>query len=62
MQCKNTWNLENEVVGDRVASPSLLNDYTGQEIIVVNGDGSMVVDYQGRSHVRDLLHSMDFIT
>lgn len=57
-----TWDLENEVVGNRVASPALLNDHTGKEIIVVNGNGSMIVDYQCRSRVRYLLQPVDFIT
>lgn len=60
--CIRTWDLENEVVSHRVAGPPLLNDHTGQEVIVVNGDGAMVVDYECRAHVRDLLHPVDFIT
>lgn len=59
--CVNTWDLEEEVVGYRVAGPSLLNDNTGQKVIVVNGNGSMVVHYQCGSDVRYLLHPMDLI-
>lgn len=62
VQSVKTWDLENEVVSDRVASPALLNDHTGKKIIVVNGNGSMIVDYQCRSRVRYLLQPVDFIT
>lgn len=60
--CANTWDLENEVVSHRVAGPALLNDHTGKEVIVVDGNGSMVVDYQGRSRVRYLVQPVDLIT
>lgn len=57
----NTWDLEEEVVSYRVAGPSLLNDNTGQKVIVVNGNGSMVVHYECWSYVRYLLHPVDLI-
>lgn len=56
-----TWDLEEEVVSDRVAGPPLLNNNVCQKVIVVNGNGSMVIDYQGWSRVWDLLHSMNLI-
>lgn len=56
-----TWDLEEEVVSYRVAGPSLLDDNIGQKVIVVNGNGSMIVHYQCWSFVRDFLHPMDLI-
>lgn len=58
---KQTWDLEEEVVAYRVAGPSFLNNDVCQKVIVVNGNGSMVIDYQCRSCVWDLLHSMNLI-
>lgn len=56
-----TWDLEEEVVGHRVAGPSFLDDDSGQEVVVVDGDGSVVVDDQGRPLLRDLLHAVDLV-
>lgn len=56
-----TWDLEEEVVSYRVAGPPLLNNNICQKVIVVNGNGSMVIDYQSWSCVWDLLHSMNLI-
>lgn len=58
---KQTWDLEEEVVAHRVAGPPFLNDNISQKVIVVNGNGSMVIDYQCWSCVWDLLHSMNLI-
>jgi len=57
-----TRDLEDEVVSYRVAGTSFLDNNIGQEVVVVNWNGSMIVHYQGWSFVRDLLHSMDFIS
>lgn len=56
-----TWDLEEEVVAYRVAGPSFLNNDVCQKVIVVNGNGSMVIDYQCWSCVWDLLHSMNLV-
>lgn len=53
-----TWDLEEEMVSYRVAGPSLLDDNIGQKVIVVYGNGSMIVHYQCWSFIRDLLHPM----
>lgn len=62
MQPRHTWNLEEEVVSDRVAGASLLQDDTGQEVVVVDGDGAVVVHDQRCPFIRNLLHAVDFIT
>lgn len=49
------------MIGYRVTGSSLLDDHIGQEVVVVDGNGSMIVDYQRCSFVRDLLHPVDLI-
>lgn len=49
------------MVSDRVAGPSLLDDNIGQKVIVIDGNGSMIIHYQCWSFVRDLLHPMNLI-
>lgn len=56
-----TWDLEQEVVGHRVARSSLLDDDVGQEVVVVDRNGSVVVHNQCWSFFWDLLHPVDLI-
>lgn len=56
-----TWDLEEKMVSNRVAGSSLLDDETGQEVVVVDRNGSVIVHYQRWSFVWDLLHAIDFI-
>lgn len=58
---KQTWYLKEEVVTYRVAGSSFLNNNICQKVIVVNGNGSMVIDYQCWSCVWYLLYSMNLI-
>lgn len=56
-----TRDLEEEVVGYRVAGASLLDDDVSQEVVIINGNGSVIVNNQSWSFVGDLLHAVDFI-
>lgn len=60
-QRNHTWDLKEEVVRYRVAGASFLNNNIGQEVIVVDGNGSMVIDYQRWPCVWYLLHPMNLI-
>lgn len=56
-----TRDLEEEVVSYRVAGTSLLDDDIGQEVVVIDGNGSVIINNQSWAFVRDLLHAVDFI-
>lgn len=56
-----TWYFEKEVVGDRVAGPSFLENDIGQEVVVINGNGSVIVHDERRPLVGDLVHAVDLV-
>lgn len=50
-----TWDLEQEVISHRVTRAAFLDDQSRQEVVVVDGNRSMIIDDEGGSVFWNLL-------